>query len=59
VICSFVHENEVVAPAPDKPLDLEEEETQMKDQTGSMNRRNHFPQKQKILVLLLISLLFL
>uniref|UniRef100_A0A8C6RRM4 General transcription factor 3C polypeptide 6 n=1 Tax=Nannospalax galili TaxID=1026970 RepID=A0A8C6RRM4_NANGA len=33
MICSFLHENEdeAAAPAPDKPLELEEQEIQMKD----------------------------
>ncbi|XP_054110312.1 general transcription factor 3C polypeptide 6 isoform X2 [Callithrix jacchus] len=37
MICSFLHENEdeeVVASAPDKPLELEEEEIQMKDSSN-------------------------
>uniref|UniRef100_A0A2K6TGN2 Ral transcription factor IIIC subunit 6 n=1 Tax=Saimiri boliviensis boliviensis TaxID=39432 RepID=A0A2K6TGN2_SAIBB len=37
MICSFLHENEdeeVVASAPDKPLELEEEDIQMKDSSN-------------------------
>ncbi|XP_048210488.1 general transcription factor 3C polypeptide 6 [Perognathus longimembris pacificus] len=36
MICSFVHENEdeVIVPAPEKPLDLEEQEIQMKDSSN-------------------------
>uniref|UniRef100_A0A8C6EE18 General transcription factor 3C polypeptide 6 n=1 Tax=Microcebus murinus TaxID=30608 RepID=A0A8C6EE18_MICMU len=37
MICSFLHENEgeeVVAPAPDKPLQLEEQEIHMKDSSN-------------------------
>ncbi|XP_004461269.1 general transcription factor 3C polypeptide 6 isoform X1 [Dasypus novemcinctus] len=37
MICSFIHENEdeeVVAPAADKPLELEEQEIQMKDNSN-------------------------
>ncbi|KAM4865599.1 general transcription factor 3C polypeptide 6 [Thomomys bottae] len=36
MICSFVHENEdeVIVPAPEKPLDLEEQEMQMKDSSN-------------------------
>ncbi|XP_008587430.1 PREDICTED: general transcription factor 3C polypeptide 6 [Galeopterus variegatus] len=37
MICSFLHENEdeeVVSPAPDKPLELEEQEIQMKDSSN-------------------------
>ncbi|KAM5282992.1 general transcription factor 3C polypeptide 6 isoform 1-T1 [Hipposideros larvatus] len=37
MMCSFLHENEdeeAVAPAPDKPLELEEQEIQMKDDSN-------------------------
>ncbi|XP_069867186.1 general transcription factor 3C polypeptide 6 [Dipodomys merriami] len=36
MICSFVHENEdeVIVPAPEKPLDLEEQEIQIKDSSN-------------------------
>ncbi|KAM8792318.1 general transcription factor 3C polypeptide 6 isoform 2-T2 [Rhynchonycteris naso] len=37
MICSFLHENEdeeVVAPVPEKPLELEEQESQMKDNSN-------------------------
>lgn len=37
MICSFLHENEdedVVVPASDKPLELEEQEIQMKDNSN-------------------------
>ena len=61
MICNFLHQHEdddAVAPDPDKSLELEEHEIQMKDnQTWLMNRRNHRTWKQRILVLLLISLL--
>nr|KAF6505395.1 general transcription factor IIIC subunit 6 [Rousettus aegyptiacus] len=37
MICSFLHENEdeeIVAPTPDKPLELEEQEIPMKDNSN-------------------------
>lgn len=37
MICSFLHENEdeeVVVPVPDKPLELEDQEIQMKDNSS-------------------------
>ncbi|XP_036758871.2 general transcription factor 3C polypeptide 6 isoform X1 [Manis pentadactyla] len=46
MICSFLHENEdeeVVASAPDKPLELEEQETQMKENSDLSDEQEKPP----------------
>lgn len=50
MICSFLHENEdeeVVAPVPDKPLELEDQEIQMKD-NSSLNYEQGEPPNLEI-----------
>uniref|UniRef100_G1U056 Transcription factor TFIIIC triple barrel domain-containing protein n=1 Tax=Oryctolagus cuniculus TaxID=9986 RepID=G1U056_RABIT len=50
MICSFLHENEdeeVAAPAPEKPLELEEQEIQMKD-TSNLSYEQEKPQHLEI-----------
>ncbi|KAK2506898.1 hypothetical protein MC885_014690 [Smutsia gigantea] len=46
MICSFLHENEdeeVVASAPDKPSELEEQETQMKEHSDLSDGQEKLP----------------